>query len=77
MEPNRPIPVQWRKSSRSVSGECVEVGSHGQSVFVRDSKDQQGSTLTFSGSAWHRFMLEMKRGEMSDSGHTIAAEFDA
>lgn len=65
MELSRSIPLQWRKSSRSVAGECVEVASYGQTVFVRDSKDGHGAVLTFSTPAWHSFALAVKRGERS------------
>ena len=63
MELSRPIPLQWRKSSRSVSGECVEVARSGQTVFVRDSKDRHGSVLSLSGRAWHKFVHLVKQGE--------------
>jgi hypothetical protein len=54
--------LQWRKSSRSVTGDCAEVASDGATVFVRDSKDRNGPALTFSASAWRTFVLEVKRG---------------
>ena len=63
MELSRSIPVQWRKSSSSVAGECVEVASYGHAVFLRDSQDRDGSMLTFSAPAWHSFVLAMKGGE--------------
>lgn len=63
MELNRSAPQHWRKSSRSVTGECVEVASDGQTVFVRDSKDRYGPVLALSSRAWRSFVLGVKRGE--------------
>jgi Domain of unknown function (DUF397) len=68
MELSRSNPVQWRKSSRSVTGECVEVASNGHAVLVRDSQDRHGSMLTLSAPAWQSFVLAMKQEEM-DGGH--------
>jgi hypothetical protein len=56
------IHLQWRKSSHSLSGECVEVASSGPKIFVRDSKDKHGSAPTFSESAWHSFVIAVKQG---------------
>lgn len=55
-------PRQWRKSSHSLSGECVEVASDGQTVSVRDFNDRRGSVLTFSELAWQRFLGGLKQG---------------
>lgn len=52
----------WRKSTFSVSGECVEVAINGQAVLVRDSKDSNGPVLAFSGHAWRMFLSEVKAG---------------
>jgi len=61
MELSRSVsPAQWRKSSYSVTGECVEVASDGQAVFVRDFVDKHGSVLIISESAWRRFVIEVK-----------------
>jgi hypothetical protein len=55
---------RWRKSSRSngQGGNCVEVADNlpGQ-VFVRDSKDQAGPSLTFQPAAWQDFVQAVKR----------------
>jgi hypothetical protein len=48
----------WRKSSRSNAtehGECVEV-SFAQDVLVRDSKNADAGTLSFSAPAWRAFV---------------------
>jgi hypothetical protein len=49
----------WRKSSRSGGGNdgnCVEVAFSAPVVGVRDSKCPDAGRLTFSASAWQRFL---------------------
>jgi hypothetical protein len=60
MQLDHATPLQWRKSSRSVTGECTEVASDGRSVYVRDSKDRQGPALSFPASAWREFLDAVK-----------------
>lgn len=48
----------WRKSSYSggsEDGDCVEV-SLGGDALVRDSKNPSGGVLTFTFSAWEKFL---------------------
>ncbi|MDG4794760.1 DUF397 domain-containing protein [Micromonospora sp. WMMD1082] len=53
----------WRKSTRSASGECVEVADNLPGVVgVRDSKDATGPVLTFAPTAWRRFVDHAKLG---------------
>jgi hypothetical protein len=54
--------ASWRKSTRSNgTGTCVEVAdSLPGRVFVRDSKDQTGPTLTFDPTAWRSFVQGLK-----------------
>ena len=50
---------RWHKSTRSngAGGNCVEVAdSLPGRVLVRDSKDRDGGTLTFSAGAWRAFL---------------------
>ena len=64
MEDNREL--SWRKSSYSSNGggNCVEVaGNLPGVVAVRDSKDPQGSKLTFATGAWSEFIKGIKHGE--------------
>ncbi|MEU6205615.1 DUF397 domain-containing protein [Micromonospora musae] len=49
----------WRTSTRSSGngGDCVEVADNLPGVVaVRDSKDRQGSVLTFDPRAWAAFV---------------------
>jgi len=54
----------WRKSSHSGSngGNCVEVGTAGEAVAVRDSKNPGGQVLTFAAATWKAFAEHMKTG---------------
>ena len=47
----------WRKSSYSSTdgGQCVEVGKDGL-IFVRDTTDRDGGTLSFTAEAWSAFI---------------------
>jgi hypothetical protein len=57
--------VKWRKSSYSGGngGNCVEVGNcvGARPVMVRDTKDQRGPVLAFTGPAWRNFAERVKR----------------
>lgn len=48
--------MEWRTSSYSTGdgGQCVEVAG-GTSVTVRDTKDRDGATLTFTAASWQEF----------------------
>ncbi|MEU1752332.1 DUF397 domain-containing protein [Micromonospora matsumotoense] len=54
--------ARWRKSTRSSGngGNCVEVADNLPGVIaVRDSKDPDGPTLTFTPAAWHTFLTRV------------------
>jgi Domain of unknown function (DUF397) len=53
---------QWRKSSYSGGngGACIEVGKHGGSVLVRDSKTERSPELPFTSGAWTEFLATLK-----------------
>lgn len=58
---SRRSPLDWRKSQRSMgNGECVEVGTVGRGVAVRDSMDPEGSWLTYGAQPWQTFVTEIK-----------------
>jgi hypothetical protein len=52
----------WRKSSYSGSngGTCVEVGTTGPAVAVRDSNHPDRSRLVFAPATWKTFTNELK-----------------
>jgi hypothetical protein len=48
--------LDWRKASYSNgSGNCVEVAGVASMVLVRDTKNRDGGTLTFTATAWQSF----------------------
>ncbi len=56
--------AQWRKSTRSGGngGNCVEVADNLPGVvLVRDTKDRDGGTLSFSPASWRGFLTLAKR----------------
>jgi hypothetical protein len=60
--------VAWRTSSYSGSngGACVEVGTFGPSVAVRDSNHPDGPQLAFPASTWQAFTDQVKSGQLTD-----------
>jgi hypothetical protein len=54
--------IAWRTSSYSGSngGACVEVGTTGPAVAIRDSKDPEGPQLVFAAGTWQAFAEDVK-----------------
>jgi len=52
----------WRTSTYSGDngGTCIEVGTTGPTVAVRDSQDQDGPQLAFAATAWQAFTNQLK-----------------
>jgi uncharacterized protein DUF397 len=52
----------WRTSSYSGDngGTCIEVGTTGPAIAVRDSKDQSGPQLAFTAATWKTFTDHLK-----------------
>jgi len=64
----------WQRSSRSGSnGACVEVRDQGDSVAVRDSKNQGGAVLTFPPDEWRRFIAATKDGEFDAGQNKVSS----
>ena len=56
--------LEWRKSSHSGSGGCVEVApTPDGGIAIRDSKHPKGPALTFSAQEWQAFMDGARNGE--------------
>ncbi|MBC3192797.1 DUF397 domain-containing protein [Pseudonocardia sp. C8] len=57
----------WRKSVRSgYQGNCVELAVAGEGVRVRNSRDPQGTVLSFSSTGMASFLTSIKNGELDD-----------
>ncbi|WP_433270773.1 DUF397 domain-containing protein [Micromonospora vinacea] len=57
--------ARWRKSTKSGGngGDCVEVADNLPGVvLVRDTKDRDGDTLTFSRQSWRGFVAMTRDG---------------
>jgi hypothetical protein len=55
--------TNWRKSSRSDGGNCVEVArADDGTVGVRDSKNLTGPVLEFDPAAWRSFTDDVRAG---------------
>lgn len=54
----------WSKSQQCAGGpNCVEISWDATEVWVRDSKDPEGSVLRFTHSEWAAFIAGTKGGE--------------
>jgi hypothetical protein len=58
-----PARAEWRKSTRSNSGGCVEVAVINTQVAVRDSKHRDGAILWFTPVEWEAFIGGVCEGE--------------
>ncbi|MFD3551287.1 DUF397 domain-containing protein [Streptomyces goshikiensis] len=55
----------WTKSSYSANGACVEVKSPVmEAIAVRDSKAQDGPSLTFAPGSWTSFVTDVTEGRL-------------
>jgi hypothetical protein len=53
--------LAWRVATYTGgNGDCVEVADDAGAVVVRDTKDRDGGTLAFTGSAWGRFTASLR-----------------
>lgn len=62
--------LQWSKSSYSSdSFNCVEIALlAADQIGVRDSKDPDGSVLSYAPDAWREFVGAIRSGALSDNG---------
>lgn len=65
---NRNARSTWRKPTRSVgNGACVEVGTDGRGVTVRDTSGPTGPVLRYPARAWRAFLVAAKAGKHAES----------
>lgn len=55
---------EWRTSSRSSGGACVEVQNRREVVLIRDSKNRDGGILSFDRATFGDFLGAVKSGEL-------------
>jgi hypothetical protein len=53
----------WRKATSSEAGSCVEVAHSEKAVFVRDSKNPEGTVLQITRSRWSEFLQTIQDGK--------------
>ena len=53
----------WRTSKLCDSGACVEIGTLGESVLVRNSADPDGKHVTLTQDEWEVFVAGVKDGD--------------
>jgi hypothetical protein len=58
--------LDWRKSSKSSTGACVEVAFDREQVRVRDSKDPSGAVLSFDRRAFKDFITHVTHGVITE-----------
>jgi hypothetical protein len=55
--------LEWRKARRSANnGACVELAPAVEGILIRDSKDQDGPVIAYSGYSWRQFVAVAKTG---------------
>ena len=58
--------LAWRKATASASGNCVEVAVDGDTVLLRDTKDQgNGAVLAFTEAEWQAFLTGVEAREFT------------
>jgi hypothetical protein len=55
----------WRKSRRSIAnGDCAEVASSADAVFIRDTKNRSQHALSYPAVSWHSFVAAIQAGAL-------------
>ena len=61
MAPDKPR--AWQRSGHCDTNSCVEVAIADENVFIRNSREPEGSVLTFTRAEWDAFVAGVKDGE--------------
>jgi hypothetical protein len=56
----------WRSAGQCEMGQCLEIGTVGEFVMVRNSADPAGTYVTASRDEWRAFVAGVKSGEFDD-----------
>jgi hypothetical protein len=59
--------ARFRKSSKSVEINCVEIAQDARVVLVRDSKHRAGHVLNFSAAIFAEFLAGARSGEFDSA----------
>jgi Domain of unknown function (DUF397) len=58
--------LAWRVARGCNGGECVRVAVNDGTVLIGDTKDPQGSVLSYSVSEWKAFAEGIRQGDFDD-----------
>jgi hypothetical protein len=58
----RPEGLSWQISSYCNNGSCVQVSQDGGAIFLGDSKDPEGPTLSYTLPGWKILIADIKSG---------------
>jgi hypothetical protein len=58
----KPTELIWYRSTLCNNGACVETAVDADTVYLRDSKNLNGTVLRFGHDAWRAFIAEVKHG---------------
>jgi Domain of unknown function (DUF397) len=53
----------WHAGKRCDGGQCVEIGTRGESVLIRGSADPDGRYITLTRDEWQVFVAGVKEGD--------------
>jgi hypothetical protein len=53
----------WHTGRRCDGGQCVEIGTLGESILIRSSEDPGGRHVEFSRDEWQMFVDGIKDGD--------------
>ena len=53
----------WHTGKRCDGGQCVEIGTLGGSILIRNSDDPDGARLTLARSRWREFIAGLTDGD--------------
>jgi hypothetical protein len=60
--------IAWRMSTKTSSGNCVEVAVADGSVLIRDSTNPDGVVLSLSPAAWSAFLAHARSKDLGPRG---------
>jgi hypothetical protein len=58
--------LTWRTAERCNGGECIEIGTLGGSVLIRNAADPDGACVTLTRDEWRVFVAGVKEGDFDD-----------
>ncbi len=64
--PAVPSDVAWRVAGLCDAGNCVRVAASGDVIIIGDSKNPDGSVLTYSRAEWVAFTEGIRQGDFDD-----------